>query len=342
MFGISKGAHHLNGRAKGSRASPYAPGVDEEQRARERAARRQAREERRRAQGRPLFPVEPAEAATAESVTPRAPFEGLGRGAVRDRELRAPERPARAGARRGAAGRRAPPPARRLDRHLRDRDRPLARARARARDGRRLLLRRRRPDQRVHGRVPDPEPDPRARRRRRPLVGLRARLQRSARAGRAPAGLAGRVEPLLFDAARADGADVHLHPDRAVGDRALRRPRQRRRARRHPLAHPLPDRDAARRLRRRRRDPEQLRPLHRAGALAGALEHRDHRRARDRRPAGGLDRHAALRLRDLDPRRDVPADAAADAVAAHARPRRGAAARRSSTGATPRCGRSSS
>ena len=44
--------------------------MDEEQRARERDARRQAREERRRAQGRPLFPVEPAEAATAESVLP--------------------------------------------------------------------------------------------------------------------------------------------------------------------------------------------------------------------------------------------------------------------------------
>ena len=44
--------------------------MDEEQRARERAARRQAREERRRAQGRPLFPVEPAEAATDESVLP--------------------------------------------------------------------------------------------------------------------------------------------------------------------------------------------------------------------------------------------------------------------------------
>ena len=45
--------------------------MDEEQRARERAARRQAREERRRAQGRPLFPVEPvepAEAATTETV----------------------------------------------------------------------------------------------------------------------------------------------------------------------------------------------------------------------------------------------------------------------------------
>jgi putative peptidoglycan lipid II flippase len=42
--------------------------VDEEQRARERDARRQAREERRRAQGRSLFP-EPSEAATTETVT---------------------------------------------------------------------------------------------------------------------------------------------------------------------------------------------------------------------------------------------------------------------------------
>jgi len=44
--------------------------VDEEQRARERTARREAREARRRAQGRPLFPVEPSEAATRESAGP--------------------------------------------------------------------------------------------------------------------------------------------------------------------------------------------------------------------------------------------------------------------------------
>jgi putative peptidoglycan lipid II flippase len=44
--------------------------VDEEQRARERDARRQAREERRRAQGRALFPADAAEAATNESVVP--------------------------------------------------------------------------------------------------------------------------------------------------------------------------------------------------------------------------------------------------------------------------------
>ena len=44
--------------------------MDEEQRARERDARRQAREERRRAQGRSLFPLEPDEAATTEKVRP--------------------------------------------------------------------------------------------------------------------------------------------------------------------------------------------------------------------------------------------------------------------------------
>ena len=59
-------------------------------------------------------------------------------------------------------------------------------------------------DQRLHGRVPDPEPRPRARRRRRALVGVRPRLQRAAREGRAEARLAGRLEPLLADAARAD------------------------------------------------------------------------------------------------------------------------------------------
>src|SRR3954447_609220 len=68
MFGISKGCPPPDGRAKGSRASPYAPLVDEEQRARERAARGEAREVRRRAQGRPLFPVDPDEAATREAA----------------------------------------------------------------------------------------------------------------------------------------------------------------------------------------------------------------------------------------------------------------------------------
>ncbi len=73
----------------------------------------------------------------------------------------------------------------------------------------------------------------------------------------------------------------------------------------------------------RRRDPEQLRALLRARAVAGALERRDHRRPRDRRPEGGHDRRAALRLCVLDPDRDRPAVPAAASVAA--RPRRPAA-----------------
>ena len=84
-----------------------------------------------------------------------------------------------------------------------------------------------RADQRVHGRVPGPEPRAGARRRRRALVGVRAGLQRPAREGRATARLARRVEPLLADAARPDGADGALHPGRAVGDRPLRQPGQR-------------------------------------------------------------------------------------------------------------------
>ena len=46
---------------------------------------------------------------------------------------------------------------------------------------------------------------------------------------------------------------------------------------------PLPDRAPARALRGDRRDPEQLRALHGAGAHAGLLEPRDHPRARRRR-----------------------------------------------------------
>ena len=70
-----------------------------------------------------------------------------------------------------------------LDRGLLGRDGGLARARPRARDGQRVLLRRLRPDQRVHGRVPDPEPRARARRRRRAVRRVRPGLQRAARDG---------------------------------------------------------------------------------------------------------------------------------------------------------------
>ena len=74
------------------------------------------------------------------------------------------------------------------------RDRALARPRARARDGRVLLLRRGREDQRLHDRVPDAEPRPGARRRRGALVGVRPGLQRAAREGRAQARVACRLD----------------------------------------------------------------------------------------------------------------------------------------------------
>ncbi len=147
------------------------------------------------------------------------------------------------------------------------------------------LLRRRREDQRLHGRVPDPEPGARARRRRRALVGVRARSSAScSRKGERKR--AWRVASTLFwlMLLGLDGADGALHPGRAVADRPVRHtvdPEPRRR----PRTDALPDRRPARRLRDHRRDPEQLRPLHRAGAVAGVLEHRDHRRARARRAA---------------------------------------------------------
>ena len=74
-----------------------------------------------------------------------------------------------------------------------------------------------------------------------------------------------------------------LHPHRAVGDGPLREPRRRPGAGGRTLARPLPDRHPARRLRNRRRDPQQLRRVHGAGDLAGLLEPRDHRRPRHRR-----------------------------------------------------------
>ena len=106
-----------------------------------------------------------------------------------------------------------------------------------------LLLRHRRRDQRVRGRVPDPEHGARARRRRRAVVRVRPRLQRAAREGRAQARLARRVEPVLARAARARRPDGAVHPHRAVVMRRVRL----RRPRRRPLARALPDRRAARR-----------------------------------------------------------------------------------------------
>ena len=80
----------------------------------------------------------------------------------------------------------------------------------------------------------------------------------------------------------------------------VRRPGGRQAARDHALADPVPDRHAARDLRRDRRDPEQLRAVHGPRARPGRLEHRDHRGARARRPAGG---HASIRSSTSTPSR---------------------------------------
>jgi len=91
------------------------------------------------------------------------------------------------------------------------------------------------------------------------LLGVRPGLQRPAREGRSETCLARRLEPLLADAPRADRPDGALRPRRTVGDRALRQPRQRPRPSPiGPLACPLPDRDAARGVRDRGRDPETV------------------------------------------------------------------------------------
>ncbi len=94
------------------------------------------------------------------------------------------------------------PPTRPVDRRLLARDRDLARPRARPGDGQRLLLRRLRAHQRVHGRDPDPEPRARARRGRGALRRVRPGVQRAAREGGAEARVARRLDALLADAAR--------------------------------------------------------------------------------------------------------------------------------------------
>ena len=198
-----------------------------------------------------------------------------------------------------------------VDRDLLGRDRALAGARALPRDRRRELLRRARPDQRLHRRLPDPEPRPRARRGRRALVRVRAGLQRAAREGGEGACVAGRVDRVLALPPRRRRDHRPLHPRRAGPHPAahgrLRRPG------RHALADPLPDRRPDRALRDRHRDPEQLRAVHDPGPDAGVLEPGDHHRARDRRAARRHRERQALRLRRLDRHRDgdpVPAPAA--------------------------------
>ena len=226
---------------------------------------------------------------------------------------------------RGDAGQRTQ--ARVVDGDLLGRDRALAPARAHPRDRRRELLRRAGPDQRLHRRVPDPESRPGARRRRSVVVRVRARLQRIAGKGGEGKGLARRLDRLLALPAGRRRADRPLHPRRPGADAAahqrLRRPDG------DALADPLPDRRPARPLRDRDRNPEQLRRVLDPRLDAGLLEPGDHRRARDRRAPGRHRELEALRLRGLDRRRHFAPAAAAAPVAA--RPRRPAAARRSTS-----------
>ncbi len=260
----------------------------------------------------------------------RASYQPFQAGSAAPRRLRAASllRSAHGNARRRAArtGRstpREPPPARELRRDLLVRHRPVADPRPRPRDRRAPLLRRRGLDQHLHGRVPAAEPAPVARRRRRALGRVRPRLQRAAREGKGDACLACRVDALLARAARPRRHHRALHPARAVAHEAVRLRGRAGRARRDALADPLPDRRPARSLGDRRRDPQQLRPLHRPRARAGGVEPRDHLRRRDRRPACGQRDGRALRLRRRRPRRHGRPVPAAAALAA--RPRRPAA-----------------
>ena len=211
------------------------------------------------------------------------------------------------------------PPDRALDRGLLARDRDLAGARPRARDGQRLLLRRHRAHQRVHGRDPDPERRPRAPRRRRALGCVRPGVQRPAREGRATARLARRVDALLADAPRPRRRHRGLHPARAAAHAPVRGSRRRLRARGRSLARPLPDRRPARPVRDRRRDPQHVPPLRAAGARARRLERRDRRRAPPRRSADRRRERAALPLRGGRRARHARAAPPADPVAAPAR-----------------------
>ena len=222
---------------------------------------------------------------------------------------------------RGRATPGPPPPAGAVDGDLRARHRPFPHPRPRPRDRRALLLRHRRRDQRVRGRISDPEHRARARCRRCAVLGLRPRLQRAPGQGRAEARVARRVEPLLARATRAGRPDGAVHRDLAVDHGRLRLRTSRRRA----LARPFPDRRAARPVGNRGRDPQQLRPFHRSGAHAGLLEYRDHRRTGDRRPARRRDQRPALRLRVLDPHRD--GDSVPPATPVASRPGRPASGR---------------
>ena len=95
--------------------------------------------------------------------------------------------------------------------------------------------------------------------------------------------LARRLDDLLARPALHDRAHRGLRARRPAHRRAVRRSRRGLRPRGRALARALPDRGLARALGDRRRDPQRLRPVHRAGADAGRVEPRDHRRPRARR-----------------------------------------------------------
>ena len=208
------------------------------------------------------------------------------------------------------------PPTRPVDRRLLPRDRDLSRPRARPGDGQRLLLRRLRAHQRVHGRDSDPESRARPRRRRGALWRVRSRVQRAAGEGGAETSMARRLDPLLADAARPRRPHRNFHPARAAAHASVRRSWRRLRARRRSLARSLPDRRAARALRDRRRDPEHVPPLRRAGARAGRVEPRHRRRPRPRRSANPRRERAALSLRGRRRPRDAGPAPPADPMAA--------------------------
>ena len=149
------------------------------------------------------------------------------------------------------------------------------------RDRRRQLLRHQRADVGLHDRLPGPEPGPRPVRRRGPAAGLRPGLHRAAGARRTTARRSGSPRPCCcwspscWARSRRSSSSLApvIMPLFAPGFEG-RDPRPHR----HPLAGPLPDPDPARDQRRRRRHPQQLRPLRRLRDLAAVLEPDDHRR----------------------------------------------------------------
>ena len=216
---------------------------------------------------------------------------------------------------RGGRGAGRSPATRSGDRDLLLLDRDLTPHGPGPRDRGPALLRRRGRDQRVHGRIPGTEPRARARRRPRAQLRVRARVQRAAREGREGARLARRVEPLLPLRARVDGSHRALRAPRTLDHAPVRLRGRTGGPRRRALARALPGGCPARPVGNRRRHSQQLRTLHDPGDHADLLEPRDHRGARGRRAAGGDRVGQALRLRGRNPRGDGDPGAAPHSLA---------------------------